>query len=161
MQRIMAMFWLGAGCLLAQPTDEAIFWPAAKLKGYAAVLKARMPLVTADKKQMLATENLANRGNHTYLIARRDESGEPEVHANWADIHIGQEGEAAMIYGGEVEGGRETGPGEIRGGKIVGGTTQKLSPGDVLVIPAGVPHHTTVPPGKSWTVLVVKIEKKQ
>ncbi len=65
-----------------------------------------------------------------------------------------------MVYGGKVEGGRTTGPGEIRGGKIVGGKTQKLAPGDVIVIPAGVPHQTTVPAGKSWTVFIVKIEKK-
>ncbi len=160
MRTIAVLVCAVAGVAWAQSGDGAVFWPAAKLKGYAPVLKAKMPTVVAGKKQMLAIEDLANRGNHTYLVARRDESGEAEVHANWADIHIGQEGEAAMIYGGKLEGGRETGPGEIRGGKIVGGTTQKLGPGDVIVIPAGVPHHTTLAPGKSWTVFIVKIEKK-
>ena len=161
MRLTICVLWLGVALAQAPSGDGFVYWPAAKLKGYSGVLKARMPADVGGKKQMAATEQLGNRGNHSFMVARRDESGEPEVHAEWADIHIGQEGEAAMVYGGKVEGGRQTAPGEIRGGKIVGGRTQKMAPGDVVVIPAGMPHQTTVEKGKSWTVLIVKIEKKK
>ena len=140
---------LGAGTAAAQSSEGVAYWPAAKLKGYATSLKGAM-----------ATEQLGNRGNHSLMVAHREASGEPEVHMNWADVHIPQDGEAAILYGGKVEGGKETQPGEIRGGKIVGGKTQRLGPGDVILIPAGVPHQTLVDKGKKVTVLILKVEKK-
>jgi uncharacterized RmlC-like cupin family protein len=151
-----------AVALVQGPSQEGVVYlPAAKLKGYAAALKGKMTGGAAGKKQSSASEQLAGRGNHSFMVIRRDESGEAEVHAGWHDVHIPQDGEATMIYGGKVEGARETGPGELRGGRIVGGTAQKLVPGDVILIPAGVPHHTTVAPGRSVTVMIIKIEKKQ
>jgi len=35
---------------------------------------------------------------------------------------------------------KSTAPGEVRGSGIEGGDTRQLSKGDVLIIPAGVPH---------------------
>lgn len=160
MKILLCVCCLNVAVAQAQSSEGLLYLPAAKLKGYSSSLKAKQPTVSGNKKSMLASEQLANRGNHSAMVIRRDESGEPEVHVNWADVHIGQDGEATIVYGGKVEGGRETGPGEIRGGKIVGGTTLKLGPGDVALIPAGMPHQTTVEKGKSVTVLIFKIEKK-
>ena len=134
-----------------------VYWPAAKIKGYPAALKAK---ASAGKKGAVASEQLGNQGNFTFMVARRDQHGEPEVHANWNDIFIAQDGEATLLYGGKVEGGRETQPGETRGGKIVGGAAQKLAAGDMAVIPAGMPHQTNVDAGKSFTYMVIKVEKK-
>jgi len=158
MKSLLPLFCLGAALAQAPSPPGALYLPAAKLKGYAASLKAK--IAAASGKAMSANEPLGNRGNYTFQIIRRDESGEPEIHEAWNDIHIVQEGEGGVIYGGKIEGGRQTAPGEIRGGKIVGGTTQKLGPGDVVDIPAGVPHQTTVEKGKSYTVLIFKVEKK-
>ena len=153
---------LSAAVALAQSPgqDGFLHWPAAKLKGYSATLKAKQPTVQGNRKVNMASEQLLNRGNHTVMVIRRDESGEPEVHAGWSDVFIPQEGEATIVYGGKVEGGRETGPGEIRGGKIVGGSSQKLAPGDAAIIPPGVPHQTIVDKGKSFTAMIIKVEKK-
>src|SRR5690606_24047308 len=74
------------------------------------------------------------------LIVRRNESGEVELHVTTNDIMIARHGAAKIILGGRIEGGAETARNEFRGGRIIGGHTQSLSPGDVLWIPAGVPH---------------------
>ena len=150
---------LCVSCALAQgpPSDGFVHWPAGKLKGYPAALTAK---AAAGKKGAAASEQLLNRGNHTFMVIRRDQSGEPEVHANWTDVFIAQDGEGTLTYGGKVEGGRETQPGETRGGKIVGGSSQKVVAGDMAVIPAGMPHLTSVENGKSFTYMVIKVEKK-
>ena len=69
-------------------------------------------------------------------------------------------GEATIVYGGTIEEARDTGNGEIRGPKVVGGKSQKVVNGDVLVMPLGVPHQTLVEPGKSFFALIVKVQKK-
>ena len=144
---------LSTGLAVGQPGSGVQYWPAAKLKGYSTALKAKTT-------KGMGSEQLANLGNYTFMVARREESGEPEVHMNWSDVHIPQDGEATIVWGGKVEGGHETQPGEIRGGKIVGGTSQKVRVGDVVVIPAGMPHQTVVEKGKPVTVMIMKVEKK-
>jgi len=150
---LIAVFSFAA---LAQAQEGFLHLPAAKIKGFPASLQARQ----AAKKSATGSEQLANLGNYTMMAIRRDASGDPEIHASWNDIFIAQDGEATLIYGGKVEGGRETAPGETRGGKIVGGKTQKIAAGEMAVIPAGMPHQTTLEPGKSFTYMVVKVEKK-
>lgn len=59
--------------------------------------------------------------------------------------------------GGEVSGGRQTAPGETRGGRITGGTRRALTAGDVVRVSAGVPHQMLVSPGESITDLVVRV----
>ena len=150
-----------AATVLAQAPGGFEYWPAAKLKGYTTSLKAKEPTAQAKSniKMMMATETFGDHGNYNFVMVRRDESGEPEVHADWSDIFIAHEGEGSLTYGGKVEGGRTTGPGEIRGGKIVGGTTLKLGPGDMAVIPAGLPHLTTLEKGKHFVYMVIKVKK--
>ena len=66
--------------------------------------------------------------------------GESEIHEHDTDIFYVTEGHATFVTGGEIEGGKTTAAGEIRGKSIVGGVERKLQKGDVIVIPAGVPH---------------------
>lgn len=70
-----------------------------------------------------------------------------------------QEGTATLLHGGRVDGGRETAPGERRGGRITGGTRQVLAPGDVALIPAGTPHQVLVPATGSIRYLVTKVRR--
>lgn len=69
--------------------------------------------------------------------------GQVEVHERDTDIFYIVEGTATIVTGGQPEGGKTTGPGEIRGEKISGGTRRALAKGDVIVIPRGVPHWFT------------------
>ncbi|MDB4882834.1 MAG: hypothetical protein JWL95_1600, partial [Gemmatimonadetes bacterium] len=79
-------------------------------------------------------------------LTTRDSAGVHERHEGFTDIFVVQKGSARLLYGGTVEGQRETTPGEWRGGTIRGGTQSELRPGDVVVIPAGIPHQMLLNP---------------
>lgn len=70
----------------------------------------------------------------------RNGPGQVEVHAKETDIFYVTDGEATLVVGGTVVGGKTTAPGQIRGTDITGGQTQRLKKGDVVTIPAGTPH---------------------
>jgi mannose-6-phosphate isomerase-like protein (cupin superfamily) len=71
---------------------------------------------------------------------RSDKGNEPEVHTYRTHyIHV-ISGEAVLTYGGTVTNARETGPGQVRGDGIAGGTSITVRTGDFLQIPAGMPH---------------------
>ena len=63
-----------------------------------------------------------------------------EIHTNEADLFFVIDGNATQVLGGKMLDGKETGPGQLRGSKIEGGTTYKLGKGDVMWVPASVPH---------------------
>ena len=66
--------------------------------------------------------------------------GRPAVHPEEAEYALVVAGGGTMISGGTLEEGKVTQPGLTEGSRITGGTTRKLAPGDVILIPAGVPH---------------------
>ena len=138
-----------------QSKSEVIYWPASTISGYSATLKGRQ----TEKQTLSASEILSDLGNHKFEILRRDGSGAGELHQNWTDIFIVQGGEATILYGGSIEGAKDTGNGEIRGPKHVGGKSQKVAAGDVLVMPPGVAHQTIVEPGKQFFVMIVKVQR--
>jgi uncharacterized protein YjlB len=140
----------------AQSNAEVIYWPASKVSGYFPSLKEQQ----TAKKTTSASHILSDLGNHKFEILRRDASGAGELHQNWTDVFVVQGGDATILYGGTIEQAKDTGNGEIRGPKHVGGTSQKVSTGDVLVMPPGVAHQTIVEPGKNFFVLIVKIARK-
>jgi mannose-6-phosphate isomerase-like protein (cupin superfamily) len=108
----------------AQPTaSEVTLFPAEKVA--AGFAKGRPLLETAEYKI------------HT---ARREAPGEPELHTGDTDIFHIIEGSAVFVTGGSISDRRTISPGEIRGKDITGGKAQRLQKGDVIVIPAGVPH---------------------
>jgi glc operon protein GlcG len=72
--------------------------------------------------------------------SRRDTAGEAEVHTRDTDVIYVVAGRATFVTGGEVVDPRPTALNEIRGSSIKGGAPQQLSPGDVVVVPSGVPH---------------------
>jgi len=154
--RLLLLLPCTAMLALAQSNSEIVYWPAARLKGYSSTLKATQN----SKKSMTASEILSDLGNHKFEILRRDASGAGELHQNWTDVFVVQGGEATIVYGGVIEEARDTGNGEIRGPKVVGGKSQKVAAGDVLVMPPGVPHQTLVEPGSSFFTLIVKVQKK-
>jgi glc operon protein GlcG len=71
---------------------------------------------------------------------RRTAPGEVEYHERVTDIMHVVEGSAAVVTGGDMVDPREVGPGETRARAVDGGTSHELAAGDVLVVPAGVPH---------------------
>lgn len=92
-----------------------------------------------------------------YIEVVRDKDGEIEVHDAWNDVIVVQEGRGAMKIGSAAAGGRVIAPGEHRGGTMTTTRTQALAPGDILFIPAGLPHQAVLAPGvKSLRYFTVK-----
>jgi len=107
--------------------------------------------------QKVASETIATEGNRTFMVAHREGSGIPEWHEKQADVIFISAGQITMVYGGTLAGAKTTAPGEMRGGSIQGGTEAKLGPGDVLHIPAKVPHQMMLAPGVQVTYFVTKV----
>ena len=138
-----------AGAAQAQPADVPHY------------LSARdVAAKVAKTTDGLANAPLPTAPGVTVLVARRDKTGEVEVHARMADQFVVQAGKATVIVGGTVSGGRDSAPGERRGGEISGGARYALSPGDTLWIPEGLPHQVVIPAGGDFTYIVAKFETK-
>ena len=84
--------------------------------------------------------SLATAPNLSITVAHRAEPGMVEVHDKETDTFYVLDGSATIVTGGTMLGGSVTGPGQHRGTDITGGKAQRLAKGDVMVIPAGVPH---------------------
>ena len=82
----------------------------------------------------------AGRRNYMVHASRREGPGMVEVHTKDADILYVLQGTATVVTGGTMIDGKTVAPDEIRGREIQGGETRKLVPGDVMIIPNGVPH---------------------
>lgn len=78
--------------------------------------------------------------NLSITIAHRMGPGMVEVHDKETDTLYVLDGSATIVTGGTMIGGSVTAPGQHRGTDINGGQAQSLTKGDVMVIPAGVPH---------------------
>jgi uncharacterized RmlC-like cupin family protein len=120
-------------------------------------IKARTNAAKLDDHKV-GLDRVATWGNHGLLAIRREGDGEAEVHDTQVDVIFVTSGEGTLIVGGTVVEPRTTAPGEIRGKSIKGGVSKKMSPGDVIHIPAKVPHQMLVP--KLLTFEVVKVDTK-
>ena len=66
--------------------------------------------------------------------------GRPAVHPAEAEYAIVLEGSGTLVSGGTLADARTSNASLVEGSRIVDGKTRKLGPGDVILIPAGVPH---------------------
>jgi glc operon protein GlcG len=95
---------------------------------------AKVAAALAKGGALVSASNLTVQGSH------RDGPGQVEVHAKETDIFYVTDGEATIVTGGTMVGGRQTAPNQLRGSDVKGGESRHLTKGDVIVIPAGVPH---------------------
>jgi len=149
MKRLLALLSIGwAGfCVANDAAPKVEYFSSAQLAHIA------QPVDGVAAKQFLNGP-----GSNVYIV-RRDKTGEAEVHMALNDIFVVKSGHAKITVGGHITGNHETAPTEWRGGDITGGTDYSLGPGDVLFIPAGLPHKVLVPPKASITYVTVKTPK--
>jgi quercetin dioxygenase-like cupin family protein len=83
---------------------------------------------------------LANGSDFAVSIAKRSAAGQVEIHDKETDTFYVLDGEATFVTGGTMVGGRVSRPNQRLGTDIQGGQTHHLTKGDVITIPAGVPH---------------------
>jgi len=110
----------------------------------------------AAKGDGSASETLEKYPHHYTMLAFRQKSGGGELHENFADMFVILDGHAIVVTGGSIVDKKTVGPGEARGKSVEGGTRQDVKAGDVVHIPAGLPHQTLVPDGETVTYFVIK-----
>jgi mannose-6-phosphate isomerase-like protein (cupin superfamily) len=72
-------------------------------------------------------------------------------------VFVVESGEGTLVLGGKMVDEKPSGANEVRGSGITGGTERKLAPGDMVAIPAKVPHQVKVDAGKQISYIVVKV----
>jgi len=142
---------VGAPLMAATPAGVSV-WTAAELKAHSEKLASKL------NEQKGAFETLATFGNHLTMIAHREADGSAEIHETQVDFFFVQSGTATLVYGGEVPDAKTTAPNERRGAAVKGGERRTLGPGDVVHIPARVPHQLLVSAGKEFTYFVIKVD---
>jgi mannose-6-phosphate isomerase-like protein (cupin superfamily) len=103
-----------------------------------------------------ASRELVRYGNHYTMMAMREATGSSEVHEHEADIFVVQNGRATIVTGGRVVNPHTEKEGEIRGASISGGERHELTAGDIIHIPAGVPHQLLIEKGP-FDYFVIKV----
>ncbi len=151
MRVIALLIALTAGLLAADPEGFGL-WTSAQLK------ETGKKLASKVDQNKVASETLVNYGNHLFMVAHREASGQAELHETQADVFVVESGEGSLVVGGTVVDPKTVSPHEVRGSSINGGETKPLHPGDVVHIAAKTAHQIMVPAGKQITYFVVKVD---
>jgi len=107
-----------------------------------------------------AAEQLANFGNQTAWLAHREADGLVEIHQDWSDLGFVRclrcsvssrwRRDRTAVHGV---------PSRTALHGVRGGESKLLQAGDVVTVPAGVPHQFLVPAGQQITFVTMKIAK--
>jgi glc operon protein GlcG len=128
-----------SGAASAQQDEELAMTAAA------AVSRGSAPVTFFDSTQVQAAFDkgavLFNQGE-SYMVhaSRREKPGMAEIHTRDADIVYVLDGTATLVTGGAAVDAKVTEPDELRGSSVTGGEAHSLKKGDVIIVPAGVPH---------------------
>lgn len=146
---------LAATVPTAQSASTYGHWSAKELHDREVALATH---VAADHS---SRETLADYGDHRFRLLYRDADGAPEQHDHIVDIVYVQSGEGVLQLGGTMVGKRSgSGPGEYLGTRLDGGERHPLRAGDIVHIPATIPHSFLVPAGQHITYVLVKFPAK-
>jgi hypothetical protein len=152
--RVAAVILVVAPVLAADHPDFRL-WKAGELTKRDAALSKN---VGPDHS---SRETLADFGDHRVRFLYRDADGFPEQHDAIVDLVFVKSGEGVLQLGGTVIDKKATGsPGEYVGSRLEGGSRHPLAAGDVIHIPAAVPHAFLVPTGKHLTYVLVKFPEQ-
>lgn len=131
---------LGSAVVLTAADDAVAYVPRDKAA----------PFMMVKGGTMIPGSDFEVQGTH------REKPGNIEVHVKERDVFYVVDGEATVVAGGKLVNARETRAGQMTGTSIEGGETYRLSKGDVMTIPAGVPHWFKETSGISYFVVKVK-----
>ena len=140
-------FGLGVSTLTAQiviqqqaPTDAAADFPLVDINA----------IVKEMDDAGRSTTRLLEGGTYNVNIRR---IGNPEtalMHPQTTDVYVVKEGSGTLVTGGQIvdeDGNQVNG---TRGARIVGGIERVIGAGDLVFIPAGVPHGIRNTDGITW-----------
>ena len=157
-RRIATAFLLSIGIV----TARAIAQDAAKTPDtYSPDTLMAMEKALAQKADAsgLASEPIKKYSTDYTLLAFRNQSGKAELHEKFADFYVVIEGNATLVSGGQMVNAKTTAPGEVRGDSIQDGKETKLKKGDIVHIPANIPHQLTLAKGDTFQYFVIKVQE--
>jgi mannose-6-phosphate isomerase-like protein (cupin superfamily) len=96
-----------------------------------------------------------------YVLVRRTASSQPEVHARWDDLVLVRSGMGAIEMGDSLVGSRYRAPGERAGGTFTKSYQIVVHAGDLVRIPAAVPHAFVVAGTEPLEYLVIKQRRQK
>lgn len=135
-----------------QPSPAAALFPAADVEAVAAEVKRQAE--TNGKGG--AGKTLAIYPDSSIAIVARTETSGAEIHRYASDNFVVLDGDATLVTGGSIPGAHDTGHGEVKGEKVVGGEEHHLKKGDIFHVSAGTPHQTVMTPGHDFVFLMIK-----
>lgn len=145
MNTMARAFTIGAASLLlatasAQPSRAE----AADPTGFASAadVQAQLRGMLAEMKpdQGFMWRPLVRDGATVAAIEIWKKPGRPAVHPDQAEYAIVLEGAGTLVSGGALVEPNVKNATLTEGSRIEGGATRSLGPGDVILVPAGVPH---------------------
>lgn len=135
--------WILAASADAQtPPDPTSFANSAKVQ---AVI-AQMAQAIKPTQEMLYRP-LLTQAPYTVAIEYWVKPKQAAAHLTEAELAYVIEGSGTLVSGGTLANPHHL-YGETNGGDIIGGTTRALKPGDVVLVPEGVPHWFGIDGGK-------------
>lgn len=149
----MVMVLALASPLVLLSGDRAEVIPAHELQAQFAQLAPQA------KASGSSGSTLASYGRLALKLSVRTTSGGAEIHAHYDDLMIVRQGSATLITGGTIVGARLGSDGETKGTSIQGGKAQTISAGDIVIVPAGLPHQLLISPGTTYCSLVAKVRE--
>ncbi|VXC99613.1 Cupin [Sphingomonas sp. 8AM] len=146
--KIVAAFLISqcAGAVMPVPalaqSDVANRSEAATDFASSAAVRKQAAALLAEMKpdQGFAWRPLLKEGSHVAAIEVWKKPGRPAVHPAEAEYAIVLEGAGTLLSGGTLVTPVTRKEGLVEGDRIEGGTSRSLRTGDVLLVPAGVPH---------------------
>ena len=158
MKRLWLRGWLLMTVLVvaAQESAPSGFeqWPGTFLMQTSSSLRAE----ASTDPHHFAVRQLSDYGNESFLLVHREADGQVEWHETQADVFLVQSGAATLVVGGTMVNGETVGPHEKRNGTIQGGVRRKISAGDIVRIPARVPHQLLLDGAHEFNYFVIKVK---
>jgi len=145
MRRLIVMVVIAlapAAALAQQPQAGAPAGAAATLKMIetSADVAAIVARAKAQPAQPLRSTPLFQLPPYAVNIEYRTAVAASAVHETEAELFYVIDGSGTMVVGGQLTEPQRTNAQNLTGKAIAGGTTQKVSKGDFMLVPAGSPH---------------------
>ena len=154
MQRFL-LFLLLAPAFAADESSFAV-WKPSVIEQHESKLMTNVGLDHSSR------ETLADYGDHRFRLLYRDADGLPEEHDKIVDVVIVHSGEGTLMLGGTMRGKKgSTVTGEYLGTSLIAADSHPVAKGDIVHIPAGIPHSFLVPTGKHITYVLLKFPVKR
>ena len=124
-----------------------------------AITSQRAALVQSAKASGSSGATLGDYGSRAIKLSVRTASGGAEMHTHFDDIFFVTDGKAELVTGGSVVDAKTDSQGETKGSSIQNGKSVTIAKGDVVHIPAGVPHQLILAPGSVYSSVVIKVRE--